>query len=126
MGQSISPPPYNTQVQAGPMTQWGRWFQQVHSLVCGPFSNGAPQTTITGSAGALVCSQPDAGSSYKKVICTATGYTNNGTQTYIFPTPFTSAPAATHTGAGLTATISKTGVSIASTATTGYLILEGI
>jgi hypothetical protein len=90
----------------------------------GTNSSGA-QTTINGSAGTVVASQPIQGTSFKKVILYASGYTNNGTQNYTFPTAFTNTPVAIYTGSGLTPTISTTTVSLAGTTATGFVILSG-
>jgi hypothetical protein len=87
--------------------------------------NTAAQTTITGTVGTAMFSQPEQGVSYKKVIIYLNGYTNTGTQNYTFPTAFVNTPVAVYTTAGAVATIGTTTVSIVSTATTGFVILEG-
>jgi hypothetical protein len=91
----------------------------------GGLQNNSAQTTLTGSAGTAVCSQPDLGSSYKKVICYLNGYTDTSTQTYTFPTAFTHPPVAVVTAAGVTATITSTTVTFTSVTVTGWVILEG-
>jgi hypothetical protein len=114
----------NGVTQTGIVDTTGDWTFTA-SVTSPTLKSTAPQTTITGSAGSSVCSQPFQGSSYKKVIIYLNGYTNNGTQTYTFPTAFTHTPVAVYTAAGATPTISTTTVSVSSTTTTGYVILEG-
>jgi hypothetical protein len=114
----------NGVTQTGIVDTTGDWTFTA-SVTSPTLKSTAPQTTITGSAGTSVCSQPFQGSSYKKVIIYLNGYTNNGTQTYTFPTAFTHTPVAVYTAAGATPTISTTTVSVSSTTTTGYVILEG-
>ena len=87
--------------------------------------NNAAQTTVSGSAGTAKYSQPEQGTTYKVVIIYLAGYTNSGTQNYTYPTAFVNTPVAIYTTAGATPTIGLTTVSIASTTTTGFVILEG-
>jgi hypothetical protein len=85
-----------------------------------------PQTTITGSAGTAVCSQPHTGSGYKKVVCYLSGFSNTS-DAYTFPVAFTNTPyvygaataVAVSTGATTTLTFSSA-VTI-----TGFVFAEG-
>jgi hypothetical protein len=95
------------------------------TLTSASIKNNAAQTTITGTAGTALCSQPEQGTTYKVVIIYLAGYTNSGTQNYTYPTAFVNTPVAIYTTAGATPTIGLTTVSIASTTTTGFVILEG-
>ena len=88
--------------------------------------NAAPQTTLNGSAGTAVCSQPEQGSSYKKVVVYLSGYTDTGTQSYTYPTAFSHTPyvyGATGGVAGATAT--TTAVTFTVTTQTGFVFIEG-
>ncbi len=94
--------------------------------------NTAAQTTITGiTAGSLVASMPEQGSSYKKVIVYANGYENDtGTaNTYTFPVAFTNTPVITVNSANIAGvTVSTTALSIDpdnTTVYTGWIIVEG-
>ncbi|MGC8580446.1 MAG: hypothetical protein ACP5MB_10385, partial [bacterium] len=84
--------------------------------IVGAFNSNIAQTTITGTtAGSLIASMPEQGSSYKKVIVYANGYENNTTtaQTYTFPTSFTNTPVITTNSASIPGvTVSKTTLSI--------------
>lgn len=85
-----------------------------------------PQTTLTGSAGTAVCSEPFRGSSYKKVIIYLNGYTDTGTQTYTFPTAFSHTPYVYGLTAGVSgATATTTTVKFTVTIQTGFVFLEG-
>jgi hypothetical protein len=88
--------------------------------------NTAPQTTLTGSAGTAVCSQPERGSSYKKVIVYLNGYTDTGTQTYTFPVAFVHTPYVYGISTGVAgASATTTTVTFTVTAQTGFVFLEG-
>jgi len=89
------------------------------------WGSAAPQSTLTGTAGTAVCSQPEQGSSYKKVIAYLSGYTDTGAVAYTFPVAFLEIPAIVYAAAGVTATVSTTQVTFASTAATGFVVLEG-
>jgi hypothetical protein len=90
------------------------------------FNSSASQTTLTGSAGTAVCSQPEQGSSHKKVVIYLNGYTNTGTQTYTFPTAFTYTPYVYGLTAGVSgASVSTTSVTFTTTLATGFVFLEG-
>lgn len=85
-----------------------------------------PQTTLTGSAGTAVCSEPFRGSSYKKIIVYLNGYTDTSTQTYTFPTAFSHTPYVYGLTAGVSgATVTTTSVKFTVTAQTGFVFLEG-
>jgi hypothetical protein len=92
------------------------------TINAGIIKNTATQTT----AGAANFSQPEQGSSYKKVVI----YLNNltGAQSYTYPTAFSHTPAAVTTN-GLATTlitaISTTAVTVTGAASTGFLFLEG-
>jgi hypothetical protein len=95
-------------------------------VVAGAVKNTAAQTTLTGSAGTAVCSQPEIGTSYKKVLCYLSGYSDTDTQVYTFPTAFSHAPhvyGATASVAGTTA--STTTIKFTTTTQTGFVFAEG-
>ncbi len=89
------------------------------------------QTTLAGStAGSIVYSMPEQGSSYKKFIAYANGYENDTTtaQTITFPVAFTNAPAVVSAPSGLISSTSTTGITLTSGTTTtytGWIIIEG-
>jgi hypothetical protein len=88
--------------------------------------NTAAQTTLTGSAGTALCSQPQQGSSYKKVVIYLNGYTDTGTQTYTYPTAFTNTPYVYGLSAGVSgASATTTSVTFSVTSQTGFVFLEG-
>lgn len=91
----------------------------------GNYAPASTQSTLTGSAGTAVCSEPFTGSSYKKVVCYLSGYTDTASVNYTFPTAFSHTPAIGFSVVGATATVSTTQVSFTSTTTTGFVFLEG-
>ena len=92
----------------------------------GSINSAAPQTTLTGTVGTAICSQPFQGSSYKKAIIYLSGYTDTGTQIYTFPTAFTNTPYVYGLSAGVSgATVSTTQITFATTTVSGFVFVEG-
>ena len=93
----------------------------------GYVKNTASQTTVGGStSGNAVFSEPEQGSSYKKVVI----YCNvlNGTASYTFPTAFINVPVVmTTTGlaTSLVTTLTTTGITVTGSTSTGFLFVEG-
>ena len=89
------------------------------------------QTTLTPSGGAgagtAICSQPFAGSSYKKVIVYFSGYTyGSNAQAYTYPVAFTNTPIVSASNVTVTATATTSTYTItAAVAQTGWVELEG-
>lgn len=95
-------------------------------VIDGGIANNSSQTTLTGTAGTAVCSQPEQGSSYKKVVIYLNGYTDTGTQTYTFPVPFTFTPYVYGVAGGVSgASASTTNVTFTTTLVSGFVFLEG-
>jgi hypothetical protein len=85
------------------------------------------KTTINGSSGTYVWSQPFNGSSYKKVVIELNAYTNASTSAITYTGSFHQAPAIVCNTTGLSiSTISNTSITIpTATAVNGWIILEG-
>jgi len=87
--------------------------------------NAATQTTVSCStSGSVVFSEPEQGSSYKKVVV----YENAcvGTASYTFPAAFSHAPQVLSQSLASTATtVSATAVTITGATSTGFLDLDG-
>lgn len=90
-------------------------------------SNRSPQVSLAGTAGTALSSQPFQGATYKKFMVYLNGYTNTAAATITFPTAFVVAPyfAIQPTGFGATTTVTTLTLPITSTATTGFIVLEG-
>lgn len=88
--------------------------------------NTAAQTTLTGAAGTAVCSQPEQGTSYKKVIVYLNAYTDTGTQTFTYPTAFSHTPYVYGLSGGVSgATATTTTVTFTTTLLSGFVFIEG-
>jgi hypothetical protein len=84
------------------------------------------QTTLTGSAGTAICSQPFQGTSYMKVVIYLNGYTDTGTQVYTFPVAFSHTPFIYGLLTAVSgATVSSTTITFTVTTNTGFVFLEG-
>lgn len=108
----------------------GSWFLNQAgtdpSLLGGSINSAVAQTTLTGSAGTAICSQPLQGSSWKKVVIYLNGYTDTGSQTYTFPTAFLHVPALYGLAGGVSgATVTAATIKFTTTLLSGFVIAEG-
>lgn len=92
------------------------------------FKNTSTQTTVGGStSGTAIFSQPEQGSSYKKVIIYCSSLL--GTASYTFPTAFTNIPVVLTTNSAITSSavtsLSTSACTVTGVTSTGFLILEG-
>lgn len=106
------------------------WVKSDHTVLAaidqrGGFDSSVVQTTLT-ATGTAVCSQPFQGTSYKKVVCYLSGYTDTSTQTYTFPIAFSHTPQSYGDSTAVAgATITTTTVKFTVTSDTGFIFLEG-
>ncbi len=111
---------------AGTLTEAARFDNVGNFTTPGAHNTGVPQTTLTGSAGTAVCSQPSQGTSYKKVVVYLNGLTDTNTQIYTFPTAFTQTPYVYGTAGGVSgATVTTTTIRFTTTLQSGFVFVEG-
>jgi len=85
--------------------------------------NSCKQTTVGGStSGSAIFSEPEQGSSYKKVVVYCAALL--GTASYTFPTAFLNTPLVVNSDVNVTA-LSTTAITITGSALTEYIIIEG-
>jgi hypothetical protein len=89
----------------------------------GMFLETDQQTVNGATSGDMVCSQPQQGATWKKVVI----YLNAllGAATYTFPTPFTHTPNKDGEQVLKVTALSASSVTVTGTTTTGLVILEG-
>ena len=95
-------------------------------FVAGKFvSNGATQTTVScATSGSVVFSEPEQGTSYKKVVVYESACV--GTAAYAFPAAFLHVPQVlSQSLAGTATSVSMTGVTITGATSTGFLDMDG-
>ncbi len=93
----------------------------------GIVKNTATQTTLSGSvSGSAVFSQPEQGSSYKKVVIFLSSWDDDGSTVYTFPTAFTNTPYKyVQTISAGAVTVTTTTVAITTASGSGFVFLEG-
>jgi hypothetical protein len=104
----------------------GNWKCIDYTLSSGGTLNNAQTTVSNSTSGTTVFSEPQTGTSYKKVII----YLNAalGTASYTYPVAFTNTPsifASNDVAAGIITSISTTALTVTGTTTTGFITVEG-
>lgn len=116
----------NGETMAGNFAMGGNSITGAAAVSTAIVQNTASQTTLTGSVGTAICSQPEQGSSYKKVAVFLNGYTDTGTQTFTFPVAFVKAPYVYGLASGVAgATTTTSSIKFTVTTLTGFVFAEG-